>query len=128
MRDLDRQDFVLIERAKKAIRACYGQSTSTTGAALRCASGNVYTGVDIAGRGGACAEVIALGTARASGETGFECLVCVGGPESDKILPPCGSCRELLLAHCPEVEVILHIGQTGAKKLDVRELLPHAKL
>ena len=122
MQDLLRQDYVLIELAKKAMHTGSGASS---GAALRCSSGNVYTGVSLSGKGGACAEVIALGTAKASGETGFECIVVIGGPGGDKILAPCGGCRELLLGHCPDITVVLHIGQTGAKKVPVRELLPY---
>ena len=121
MQELERQDFVLIELAKKAARTGGGQR----GSALRCESGKIYTGVDIAGSHGACAEIVALGTAKASGETAFNVLVAVGGEEAAKIQSPCGNCRQLLLAHCPQLEVILHMGQGGAKKVGVSELLPY---
>ena len=127
MRDLERQDYVLIELAKKAIRANYDEKRSTVGAALRCGSGNVYTGVNIQGEHGACAEMIALGTAKASGEKEFDCMVAVGGGQSDKIYPPCGNCRQLLLTHCPGVRVIVHTGREGAKKLELPELLPYSQ-
>jgi len=126
MQELQRQDFVLIELAKKAMRAGYDERGSTMGAALRCGSGNVYTGVNIPGRNSVCAEVVALGTAKASGEKIFDSVVVVGGKNMDRIHTPCGNCRELLLVNCPDVRVIVHIGQSGAKKLSVRELLPYS--
>ena len=120
MRELERQDFVLIELAKKAAK-----TGGSSGCALRCESGKIYTGVDIAGVHGACAEVIALGTAKASGETSFNTLVAVGGEGPGKIQPPCGNCRQLLLEHCPQLEVILQMEQGGAKRVGVGELLPY---
>jgi len=122
MSELERQDFVLIELAKKAAKV----GAAGTGAALRCGSGKIYTGVAIAGMYGACAEIIALGTAKASGETDFECMAAVGGEQTEQIRPPCGNCRQLLLAHAPRLEVILHIAGSGAKRFGLRELLPHS--
>ena len=125
MNDLERHDYVLIELAKKAAQLASEQGSQTSGAALRCGSGNVYTGVDICGDHGAHAEVVALGTAKASGETRFECLVVVGGNALDRIITPCGHCRQLLLEHCHGLEVIVHIEEHGAKKATTKELLPY---
>lgn len=124
MRELEKQDYILIELAKRAAKVA-GEGEGVFGAALRCGSGKIFTGVNIPGRYGACAEIIALGTAKASGETQLETLVTVGGKHADEIEPPCGNCRQLLLEHAPKLEVILQLEEGGAKKIKVRELLPY---
>jgi len=43
--------------------------------AIRCRNGNIYTGVNVYSNHGACAEMIAIGSAITNGEREFECLV-----------------------------------------------------
>lgn len=123
MRELDKLDYVLIERAKKVIRENYREDWQTVGAAVRGKSGAVYSGVNVYSIHGACAEVVALGTALSSGEKGFDCIVAVGGRGSDKIFNPCGNCRQFMHDHCPDIEVIV-MTDMGVKKATVAELLP----
>lgn len=123
MRELDKQDYVLIEKAKKVVKDNYKEDWRTVGAAVRGKSGAIYTGVNVYSIHGACAEVVALGTALSSGERDFECIVAVGGKNSDQIYNPCGNCRQFIHDHCPETEVIV-LTDKGVKKAAIHELLP----
>ncbi|MDO2411093.1 cytidine deaminase [Enterococcus faecium] len=91
----------------------------TVGAAVRCTNGNVYTGVNVYSNHGACAEIIALGTAISRGERDFECIVAVGGDHSDMIYSPCGNCRQFILEYAPDCEIIVST-EEGAKKSKLR--------
>lgn len=66
------------------------------GAALLTAEGNVYTGVciDTGSSMGFCAEHAAAAAMVTSGENQVVKMVAVGWDE--KVLPPCGRCREFI--------------------------------
>ncbi len=70
-------------------------SAGTVGAALITKSGNVYTGIciDIYCGIGFCAEHAAVAEMLKHRETEIEMIVAV---TADKILPPCGRCREMM--------------------------------
>lgn len=124
---IDARDKELIDAAAGGIRANYASPRHTVGAAVRCASGRVYTGVNIETCGYApCAEPIALGAAICAGEREFEIIVAVaGGSEDGRVLSPCGNCRQLLADYAPDVMVILPIGEE-LLKVRATELLPEA--
>ena len=65
-------------------------------AALLTKDGNIYTGVciDTSCSLGFCAERNAIGNMITNGEEKIDKLVCIG---HDRIMMPCGACRELLL-------------------------------
>lgn len=119
------RDAELIERAREVIRRNYDgeKKNHTVGAALRCASGNVYVGVNVYSLHGACAEFVAIGAAIAAGEREFERLACVRGADGEEILPPCGNCRQMLNDYAPDCLVIVPTvdGWTTAR---VADLLP----
>lgn len=73
-----------------------GFVAGSVGAALRTASGAVYTGVsiDLACGIGFCAEHAAIGEMLKHREVEIAAIVAVSDKE---ILPPCGRCRELML-------------------------------
>lgn len=125
--EIEAKDQRLIEAAVDVIRRNYRDERHTVGAAVLCASGRVYVGVNIDTCGyGPCAEPVAIGSAISSGEREFLSIVAVGGWDKDyPVLPPCGNCRQLLLDYAPESMVILqHDGRLV--KVKARDLLPAA--
>jgi cytidine deaminase len=92
---------------------------------LLSASGKLYYGVcmDISSGIGFCAEHAAVAAMITAGESRIAKVVAVWG--EDKVLPPCGRCRELIYeideANYDSPEVIL--GENTVVKL--KELLPH---
>ena len=69
MKSLEERDRALIEAAGAAIRRNYDGENfhHTVGAAVRCGSGAVYTGVNVYSIHGACAEQVAIGSAITNG-------------------------------------------------------------
>ena len=118
-------DEELIERAREVIRRNYDgeKKNHTVGAALRCASGNVYVGVNVHSLHGACAEFVAIGAAITAGEREFECVACVCGADGEEILPPCGNCRQMLNDYAPDCLVVVPTVD-GWTKVRVADLLP----
>ena len=90
------RDEELIAEARKAIQRNYDEENfnHTVGAAIRCKSGRIYTGVNVYSLHGACAEQVAIGAAVTNGERAFETIVAVRGKEGEEIIPPCGNCEE----------------------------------
>lgn len=121
------RDEELIAEARKAIQRNYDEENfnHTVGAAIRCKSGRIYTGVNVYSLHGACAEQVAIGAAVTNGERAFETIVAVRGKEGEEIIPPCGNCRQILHDYMPECEVILLI-EGEKKKITARKLLPYS--
>ncbi len=127
MEDLTKKDLELIEKASEAIIKNYDKINynHTVAVAMRCKGGKIYTGVNVYSLHGACAEIIAIGSAITDGEREFECLVAVGGENGEKVLPPCGNCRQFILDYAPNCKVIIDI-ENKLKKITIKELLPFA--
>lgn len=94
------------------------------GAALLTADGHIYTGVnlDMACGIGFCAEHAAAAAMITAGESRVVKMVAVTG--EDRILPPCGRCREFISQldpHNLEAEVLVAEGTV----LKLRDLLPN---
>lgn len=123
--ELDDLDLELIQSAVDIIKKNFYDEKITVGAAVRCANGKIYCGVNLDSCGyGPCAEPVALGAAICHGERKFLTIVAVSGWRvGNAILPPCGNCRQLLLDYAPDVFVILD--KNGKKvKVKAHELLP----
>ena len=121
---LQEADTELINSASEVIRLNYRNERHTVGAAVLASSGKIYIGVNIDSCGyGPCAEPIALGSAISNGERNFLVFVAVSG-KTNKILQPCGNCRQMLLDYAPEAMVILDM-ETGLEKVFIKDLLPH---
>ena len=105
MKSLEERDRALIEAAGAAIRRNYDGENfhHTVGAAVRCGSGSAIT----------------------NGERVLEAIVAVRGKDGSELLPPCGSCRQLLADYAPECEVILPVNGV-AQKVPAKDLLPFA--
>ncbi len=121
----DRALFDMAVRARDLAYAPY--SHYTVGAALLCASGRVYTGVNVENASfGAtnCAERTAIFSAVAAGEREFEAMAIAGGRANEDCghCSPCGICRQVLAEFCtPELKLVL---KDGTYRLG--ELLPVA--
>jgi cytidine deaminase len=120
-------DLALIEAARAVIRRNYDadHELHTVGAAVRVASGGGFLRVNVYSLHGSCAEFIAVGAAITAGEREPVSLVCVRGSDGSEILPPCGSCRQMLSDYAPDCEIIVP-GESGPLRIAARELLPHA--
>jgi cytidine deaminase len=124
-RELTADDLELVEFARQIVDAnTDGEfGNYTMGAAVRAADGAVYGGINVYHfTGGPCAELVALGHARASGARELTTMVAVGncgrGPQS-----PCGRCRQVLFDHHPDIRVILPTRE-GIRSMSIRDLLP----
>ena len=96
--NLNNMDLELLEAARDAIANNYDKLNQlhTVGAAVRCGSGKIYTGVNVYAIHSACAEQVALGTAITNGEREFKSIVAVTGEHGENVIPPCGNCRQIL--------------------------------
>lgn len=127
MLPLTPDDHGLIAQARDAIRRNYDSvhENHTVGAAVRCADGSIFCGINVYAIHGACAEQVALGTAITLGQRDFTTIVAVRGENGEEIIPPCGNCRQILSDYAPECAVIIDADGTLVKIL-ARELLPFA--
>lgn len=103
-----------------------GVYNHTVGAAIRCKSGKVYTGVNCDGIHGSCAEYITMGIAISDGARDFDTIVAVHEKHLNCVIPPCGNCRQMLLEYCPDIRVIVNDDEGKLVKVGIRDLLPFA--
>jgi cytidine deaminase len=98
-------------------------SAGRVGAAIRTAQGNIYTGICIElGSGlGFCAEVAAIAQMLTHRETQINMVVAV---TSDRILSPCGRCRETM-AQIDERNLDCKVVIGEEREVLLRDLLPH---
>lgn len=103
----------LIEAARKTIDATTDtefldeDGIHTMGAAVRSADGRIFTGVNLYHfTGGPCAELVALGAARAGGAFELTHIVAVGN-HGRGVCAPCGRDRQILIDYYPHIRVIL---------------------
>jgi len=117
----------LFEAAVDVLRKNAHPVKHSVGAAILCASGNIYSGVNLESSGyGVCAEPIALGAAYSSGEKEILAVVAVANRGNGFIvLSPCGNCRQMLLDYAPEADVI-YADVDGVTQTKARNLLPGA--
>jgi cytidine deaminase len=117
----------LIELANEARRRAYAPySHYSVGAALRTASGRIFTGVNIENAAyptTMCAERVAVFKAVSEGETDFEALAVA----TDNGGSPCGSCRQVLAEFGLDTLVLIADGQGRLiSEMTVKDLLPLA--
>ncbi len=101
-------------------------SNFPVGAALLCADGKVYTGVNVENVVNSlsiCAERIALSKAISEGEHDFVKIAVICDAEHCQ---PCGACRQVLYEHAPDLEVLMGNPQGDFKRTTIRDLLPEA--
>lgn len=114
----------LINKAKETIENCFDDKKwlHTVGCALRTKSGKIFTGINVDGIHGSCAEITTLAAAIANGEKEFDTIVAVYGKgKEQKILPPCGNCRQIMFELDKNIKVIVDEKTTKS----IQELLPN---
>jgi cytidine deaminase len=116
----------LLELAIEARRKAYvPYSRFPVGAALRTASGAVYTGCNVENASyglTVCAERVAIWKAISEGEREFEALVVV----TDISGSPCGACRQVMAEFALEMPVMIADLEGNGQVLTVAQLLPEA--
>ena len=103
----DRDALIAAARAARE-HAHAPYSNFRVGAALRAASGRIFTGCNVESATYGltiCAERAVVFKAVSEGERGFSALAVV--TDSGTLTPPCGACRQILWEFCGDAEVIL---------------------
>ncbi len=125
---LDKRDEELVATARDVLVRNYALGRHHVGAALRAASGKVYTGIHVGSRRiNVCAEEVALGHALAEGEREFESIVALikmGSDDEPELVSPCGVCREVITYYAPDICVICPGADGTPRKYSAAELLP----
>lgn len=125
LRDLDDDDRELIEFARRIVDANTdgADGVHTMGAAVRGADGQMFGGINLYHfTGGPCAELVALGHARASGARRLTTIVAVGNLGRGPV-GPCGRDRQVLFDYHPGIRVILP-SPDGVKSVLIEDLMP----
>jgi cytidine deaminase, homotetrameric len=97
------------------------------GAAVETEDGEVYTGcnVESASYGlTVCAERVAIWKAVSEGARCFGRLVIVA--DTERLTPPCGTCRQIIWEHCRNTTIVLANLRGETETVDIKYLLPHA--
>ena len=120
----------LLKQAKNALQNAYAPySVFRVAAALECADGSIFTGVNIenASYGATlCAERSAFAAAITQGKRDFVRILIIGGKggEITDFCPPCGICRQVMGEFCKkEFEIILYDGK-DYRTYTLAQLLP----
>lgn len=124
--DITDADRALIDAAMEALERSYDGHYHVVGAALRCQDGRVYTGVNCDGIHGACAEFVAMGAAVTAGQRDFDTIVAVHRNAPNRVVSPCGNCRQMLFEYGPDIRVLCNDDKGSLVKVSVRDLLPFA--
>ena len=123
-RGLTARERELVDLARRTIDANTDEDdVHTVGAADLAGDDRLFAGVNLYHfTGGPCAELVALGAARAQGARDVRCIVAVGnggrGP-----LAPCGRDRQVFVDLYPELRVIVPTSG-GPRSVLATELLP----
>lgn len=130
-RELTPADHELIEHARQIVDAQTDAQTEeedgvhTMGAAVRGADGRMYGGINLYHfTGGPCAELVALGHARASGARELTTIVAVGNCGRGPVAP-CGRDRQVLSDYHPGIRVLLPTPD-GVRSVRIEDLMPLA--
>jgi len=125
LRPLTDQDHELIELARRTVdeNTDGPDGVYTMGAAVRAVDGRMFAGINLYHfTGGPCAELVALGRARAEGARELTTIVAVGN-EGRGVQGPCGRDRQIFLDYHPQLRVILQTAR-GLGSVVATDLLP----
>lgn len=121
-------ELALVDLARETIDATTDAGPDedgihTMGAAVRAADGRMFAGVNLFHfTGGPCAELVALGAARAAGATELTHIVAVGN-HGRGIKNPCGRDRQILADYYPQIRVVM-TSPAGLVSVLASDLLP----
>ena len=124
------EDLELIGLAREVIDANTDagpdeDGAHTMGAAVRDADGRMFAGVNLFHfTGGPCAELVALGAARANGGRDITTIVAVGN-HGRGVVGPCGRDRQVLFDYYPGIRVLLPTNE-GVRVVAIEALMPFA--
>lgn len=120
----------LVEAARAARSKAYARySGYNVGAAIRTASGNIYSGCNVENAAyplSQCAEANAIAAMVLGGDQEIA-AVAVAGPGGEAPCTPCGGCRQML-AEFGSADVRVHVCGPDGEMIEKRlgDLLPHA--
>ena len=116
----------LIAAASKVRENAHAKfSNFKVGAALRTASGKIFTGCNIENATyglTVCAERTAIFKAISEGERRFDAIAVV--TDTDTLTPPCGACRQIIWEFCGDVPVTLANLKGKTETLRMSQLFP----
>lgn len=116
---------LLLEASSARQRAYAPYSRFLVGAALRGASGRVYTGANVENASSGltvCAERVAVWKAVSEGERHFQALALV----TETGATPCGACRQVLSEFESDLPILVADTEGHAWLTSLKELLPDA--
>ena len=120
-------DEQLLQLANDARASAYAPySGFKVGAALLCADGTVFTGINIENATytpSICAERTAFFKAISEGYKEFVKIAVTCDKE---YCSPCGVCRQVMVEHAPDLEILLGNPQGTFKRMSIKELLPES--
>lgn len=124
---LTEEDADVLAAARDVLKAADTQ-THRVGAAVRGKSGKVYVGLHLPSRQfHLCAEAVAIGAAAVHDDLPVNLVAAMLSPTDssmpDRVVSPCGSCRELINEYAPEAFVVLE-DQSTLGKTQIRRLFP----
>lgn len=128
-RELSADEQELVELAQATIDAATDAGPDnigvhTVGAAVRAGDGRTFVGVNLTHfTGGPCAELVALGAARAGGATSITTVVATAS-HGRGVISPCGRDRQILFDHHRDARVLVPTPH-GLRSITVPDLLPH---
>jgi cytidine deaminase len=128
--DITADDRELIKIALTKLESNYDKEkyNHTVAAAISCKNGKIYSGVNCDGIHGSCAEYITMGIAISEGEREYDTIVAVHNNFPNKVIAPCGNCRQMMIEYCPNIKVILNDYEDNLIKVGIKDLLPFACL
>ncbi|MFD8295459.1 ASCH domain-containing protein [Streptomyces bauhiniae] len=127
-RALDDDERELVELARRTIDAHTDagpdeDGVHTMGAAVMAADYRMFAGVNLYHfTGGPCAELVALGAARAQGARQMRCIVAVGN-HGRGVIGPCGRDRQVFVDYYPTMRVIVPTPE-GPRSVLAADLMP----
>ncbi|MBR58708.1 MAG: cytidine deaminase [Myxococcales bacterium] len=124
---LSSDDVEALVRAANAVfpNAYAPYSQFPVAAAILCDPDHINTGINVENASfplGSCAERTAIGKAITAGHRQFRAIVIVTG--SDRLVAPCGACRQLLAEFADELPIILKNSKGDYRVVFLTELLP----
>lgn len=118
---------IVLKKGKELYKQTGEVSRHTVVAGILSESGNVYLGANCDSVHGTCAEIVAYVNAIMANEKNLKMIVAasVRGNGEDRIIVPCGNCRQILIENVPDIKVIIY-SDNKIRKVRITEMLPMA--